>query len=238
MKDYRPRLKGNVKTAYKNITKNESRVLCVGDLHLPFELKGYLQHAIDTYAKFNCNRVVMIGDIIDNYHTSYFESSPDADYTAGKELEFAIKKLSKWYEAFPKADVTIGNHDRLVRRKAFTGGIPKQWIKEYSDVLGVPNWNFTDRVVIDDVQYIHGESGKAIKKAKDDMFSTVQGHRHTEMGVEFAYGANKRIMGVSVGCGIDHKKYAFAYGKHFKLPAIGVAVIINGNFAINVPLDY
>ena len=37
-KDYRPRLKGDKKIAYDNLTKKEKRILIVGDLHAPFEL--------------------------------------------------------------------------------------------------------------------------------------------------------------------------------------------------------
>ena len=131
----------------------------------------------------------------------------------------------------------IGNHDRLIRRKAFSGGIPKAWIKEYSEVLNTPNWDFKPRTIIDGVQYIHGESGKAIKKAKDDMMSTVQGHRHTELGVEFAVGVNFRVFGLAVGCGIDHESYAMAYGKNFKKPAIGCGVVIDGKVGVAVPMQ-
>ena len=42
-KDYRPRLKGDKKIAYDNLTKKEKRILVVGDLHAPFELDGYLE---------------------------------------------------------------------------------------------------------------------------------------------------------------------------------------------------
>ena len=35
MNDFRPRLKGNKKIAYDNITQDESRILVVGDLHCP-----------------------------------------------------------------------------------------------------------------------------------------------------------------------------------------------------------
>mgnify|MGYP003120810150 CR=1 FL=1 len=236
MGDFRPRLRGNLKKAFKHITKKETRVLCIGDLHEPFCLDGYLEHCKDIYAKFNCNKVVFIGDVIDNHYSSYHESDPDG-MGAGDELDYAIKKLSKWHAAFPQAFVTVGNHDRLIRRKAFSGGIPKQWIKEYADVLNVPGWTFTDRVVIDNVQYIHGESGKAIKKAKDDMMSTVQGHRHTECGVEWAVGANFKIFGCAVGCGINHETYAMTYGKNFKKPAISCSVIFGGKYAINQPMN-
>jgi len=234
--DFRPRIKGNVKKAYDHIINPISRILVIGDLHEPFCLEKYLDHCKSIYAKHNCNRVVFIGDIIDNHYSSYHDTDPNG-MGGGKELELAIKKLQRWYKAFPDADVTIGNHDRLIRRKAFSGGVPKEWIKEYSEVLNVPKWNFTDRVVYDGVQYIHGESGRASKKAKDDMMSTVQGHRHTEMFTEFVVGANFKVFGCAVGCGIDHESYAMAYGKNFKKPAIGCAVIFNGEYAINEPMN-
>ncbi len=234
---YRPRLtEVEQKLIQQHRNQSESRVLVIGDLHEPFCLDGYLDFCKSTHDKYKCNQVVLIGDVIDNHYSSFHESDPDG-FGAGEELDRAIHKLSAWYKAFPVADVTIGNHDRLIRRKAFTGGIPKRWIKEYSEVLGVPGWNFTDRVVIDGVQYIHGESGKAIKKAKDDMMSTVQGHRHTEMFTEYAVGANFRVFGCAVGCGINHESYAMAYGKNFKKPAIGCAVIFGGEFALNVPMS-
>ena len=235
-KQERPRLSGNKLKAFKHITKKEVRVLIIGDLHEPFCLDSYLEHCINTYNNYNCNRVVFIGDVIDNHYSSFHESDPDG-YGAGEELERAIDRLQRWYKAFPEADVTIGNHDRLIRRKAFTGGIPKAWIKEYSEVLKTPKWNFTDRVVIDGVQYIHGESGKAIKKTKDDMISTVQGHRHTELCIEYAVGVNFKLFGLSVGCGIDHESYAMAYGKNFKKPAIGCGVVFGGKIGLPVPMD-
>ena len=235
MSEIRPRLNGNKKKAFLNITKDEKRILVIGDLHEPFCLDAYLKHCKETYQNYNCTQVVFIGDVIDNHYSSYHDTDPDG-LGGGDELSFAIKRLKRWHKAFPEAHITIGNHDRLIRRKAFSGGIPKQWIKEYAEVLEVPGWIFTDRVVIDGVQYIHGESGRASKKAKDDMMSTVQGHRHTEMFTEFVVGANFKIFGCAVGCGIDHESYAMAYGKNFKKPAIGCAVIFGGEFAINVPM--
>ena len=75
-----------------------------------------------------------MGDVIDNHFSSYHETSPEA--IGGKdELELAIKKLKRWYRAFPDAYVIIGNHDRVVFRKAQTGDIPSKWIKNYKEVL-------------------------------------------------------------------------------------------------------
>jgi len=234
---YRPRLTESEQRILEDYRNSTGKiVLAIGDLHEPFTLPSYLNHCKSVYKKYGCNEVVFIGDCIDNHYSSYHESDPNG-LSGGDELELAIKKLNKWYKSFPNATVIIGNHDRLIRRKAFTGGIPKQWIKEYSDVLNVPNWKFTERYIIDNVQYIHGESGRASKKAKDDMMSTVQGHRHTEMFTEFVVGANFKVFGCAVGCGIDNTSYAMAYGKNFKKPAIGCAVIFNGEYSLNIPME-
>ena len=77
MKETRPRLRGAIRKAYENITRVESRVLVIGDLHEPFCLDEYLDHCIETYEKHNCNQVVFIGDVIDNHYSSYHESDPD-----------------------------------------------------------------------------------------------------------------------------------------------------------------
>jgi hypothetical protein len=231
--EYRPRLNETEYNLILNARKNNgNRVLCIGDLHEPFCLDGYLEFCIEMYKKHSCNKVVFIGDCIDNHYSSYHETDADG-LGGGNELDLAIEKISKWYEAFPQADVTIGNHDRLIMRKAQTGGIPTKWIKEYKEVLNTPEWNFTHRVVIDNVQYIHGEAGTAKAKCKADMMSTVQGHLHTQCYTEWFAGANFKIFGAQVGCGIDHDAYAMAYAKAGKKPIIGCAVIINGKTCIN-----
>jgi metallophosphoesterase superfamily enzyme len=236
MSDFRPRLRGQKKKNFQFWNKNESRVLVIGDLHCPFDLDGYLEHCVKTYNDFNCNNVVFIGDIIDNHYSSYHETDPDG-MGAGEELEIAIKRIQKYYKAFPDAHVTIGNHDRIIMRKAFSSAIPKIWIKEYNDVLNTPNWKWVDRVVIDNVQYIHGEAGTARTKCRADMQSTVQGHLHTQFYSETYVGQNFRIFGMQVGCGIDFDTYAMAYAKRGKKPAIGCGVVINGQYGITVPME-
>jgi len=228
----RPRLSGKKLTAFKNLTKKESRILVIGDLHEPFCFDGFLEFCKETYDTYNCNQVIFIGDVIDNHYSSYHETDADG-MGGGDELDLAIKKLKKWYKVFTKADVVIGNHDRLIMRKAQTSAIPARWIKAYKDVLEVPKWNFLDRVVYDGVQYIHGEGGKAHIKCKSDMMSTVQGHLHTECGVQWFVGQHFKIFGMQTGCGIDHDSYAMAYAKRGKKPAVGCGVVIGGHTAFN-----
>lgn len=231
------RRNGNLPVVNKYFgNKDVNRVLVIGDLHAPFTLDSYLEHCISVYRKYNCNSVVFIGDIIDNHYASYHETDPNG-LSGGDELSLAVKKIRPWYEAFPNATVIVGNHDRMIQRKAFSSSVPREWIKPYNDVLGTPNWEWKDRHVIDGVQYVHGEGGTAKTKCKADLMSTVQGHLHTQCYTEYVVGANFKIFGTQVGCGIDHDAYAMAYAKRGKKPAIGCAVIINGKTAINELMD-
>ena len=155
----------------------------MGDLHCPFELKNdrYLDFCIKKYNEFNCTQTIFIGDILDNHYSSYWETNVD-NLSGGQELDLAIKRVAKWYKAFNQKDtkVIIGNHDRMIMRKAQTSAIPSKWIKSYKEVLNVPNWDFVERYVKDNVQYLHGEGGTARTKCRADMMNTVQGHLHTQ----------------------------------------------------------
>jgi len=237
MSDFRPRLRGSMLKAYKNLVKTENRVLVIGDLHEPFCLDGYLDFCKEQYTIHNCNKVVFIGDIIDNHYSSYHESS--ADGLGGKyELDQAIQKLSKWYKAFPDAHVTLGNHDRIIIRKAQTSDIPSKWIKEFGEVLETPNWKFVTEVYIDDVRYVHGDkSGKPRMATKRDMVSTVSGHYHTDMYVEYMFGKTRALFAMAVGCGIDSKTYAMGYMQGGKKEAIGIGIVKGGNIAFNVRME-
>lgn len=206
--------------------RNTKNILVVGDLHEPFCKQTYLDFCVDTYKSYDCTHVIFIGDIIDNHFSSYHETDPDG-MSAKDELEVAITHVHEWVDAFPDADVCIGNHDRLIARKAFSGGISALWLREYNDVLNAPGWNFQEEFEYDNVRYIHGEQGTARNRAKKDLISTVQGHRHAEAYVEFFVGKNFRIFGMQVGCGISHRSYAMAYAKAGPKPAIGAGLVLN-----------
>jgi len=213
------------------------RVLIIGDLHEPFTLESYRKFCYDVYKKYKCTHVIFIGDIVDNHAVSYHESDADG-MSAGDELDLAIENLAEWYKLFPKADVVIGNHDRLIMRKAFTGGIPRRWIMDYQDMFGVPGWRFAERFSYDSVQYIHGEGGTARNRAKKDLMSTIQGHLHTQAYTEHYVGANFHIYGSQVGCGVDWKTYAMAYARDYGKPVIGCMVVLDhGKLPVNILME-
>lgn len=215
--------------------KTNRNVLVVGDLHAPFSHRNYLKHCKEVYERYNCNEVVFIGDVVDNHYSSYHETNPDG-LGAGEELDAAIKEVQKWYEAFGEATVIIGNHDRIVTRKAFSAQLPNRWVKTYNEVLGTPNWNWKVETVIDGVRYVHGEGGTARKRMQMDGISTVQGHLHTQQYVEYQHGYNNMLFGMQVGSGIDADSYAMAYAKAGKAPALGCGVVLAGRTAIVEPM--
>ena len=215
---------------------NPDNVLVIGDLHAPFTLTTYLKFCREQQENYNCGTVIFIGDIIDNHFSSYHESDPDG-YGAGEELDRAIDMISDWYHTFPKATVIIGNHDRLVYRKAYSGGVSKRWIREYKDVLGTNGWDFVENVELFGVNFNHGEGGTARNRIKSELQSQVQGHLHTQLYTDYLVGANFIVWGMQVGCGVNNKSYAMAYGKNYKKPAIGCGVVLNkGTLPIAIPM--
>jgi len=201
--------------------------LIIGDLHAPFTKEGYLAFCKSVYKKYKCKQVVFLGDIIDNHASSYHETDPDG-YSAGMELDEAIREVRKWYKAFPKAKVTIGNHDRLVCRKAFSGGISKRWVRDYSEVLGTPGWEFADHFVINGVRYEHGEGKGANKKMLNRRQSIVQGHRHSESYVEWSVSDFDRLFAMQIGWGGDQSSYSMDYAKDYQAGVVSCGVITEG----------
>lgn len=215
-----------IKTEPKFTEKTEgNRVLVIGDLHEPFTLDGYLEFCVSIKEKYQCNKIIFIGDIIDNHASSYHESDADGD-SAGLELQKSKDKVAKWYEAFPIADICTGNHCSIALRKAQTSGLSSRWIKSLSEVLETPNWTYSEDFVIDDVLYTHGIGRKARMRAKADMISCAQGHYHSESYIEHFVGLSSHVWAAQLGSGIDRKSYAMAYGKHFNKPHINCLVVL------------
>ena len=216
--------------------EGKSRVLVVGDLHAPFDLPQYLDHCKRVYDEFSCDTVVFIGDVIDAHFSSYHDTDPNG-LGGGDELDLAIDHIQRWYEAFPHAVVILGNHDRMAARKAFSGGLPKAWVKDYKDVLNTPNWEYVVEHVIDNVIFIHGEQGQARTKMKSEHQSIVQGHHHSVAYIEWLFSRSDRTFGMQVGTGIDFDAYAFGYARSGKKPAISCAVVLNGTMPFLLPME-
>jgi len=201
------------------------KILVIGDLHAPFIKRGYLEFCKEIYKKYKCNSVILIGDLIDNHFSSFHDTDPDG-HGAAEELRLAKAQISEWYKAFPIAKVCIGNHDLIPVRKSFNSGISKVWIKSISEVLDTPNWEYAEEFVINDVLYTHGTGRKATNRMTADFTSVVQGHYHSESYINYSVGRNKKMFAMQLGCGVNDKSYAMAYGKHFDKMHINCGVVL------------
>lgn len=213
---------------------NTSRILVIGDLHLPFTHKDYFDHCRAVAKHYKTTHTILMGDLVDNHFASYHETDPDG-YSGGDELMYSIKELRHWHKAFPNADVVIGNHDRIIARKLKTAGISRSWARSLEEVLQVPTWTFDMHFNYEGVHFVHGEGVTARTKAQRIRKSVVQGHRHTE-AYAWLHSAES-YFGMQVGCGIDNDSFAFAYAKDHPAPVLACGVVLdNGRVPIVLPM--
>lgn len=209
-----------------------SRVLIIGDIHEPCVRRYYLQFCKDTYCRHNCNTTLFIGDLADFHAISFHAHHPDMPGPKD-EFKLAFNAIRKWHRAFPNAEVCIGNHDDRVIRLAESVNIPSKFLRDYNDVWETPGWNWGFHHIIDHVYYFHGINQTGVHPAwnalKTMLMSVVIGHNHSAGGSKWLVNPEARYFGMDVGCGIDDKAMAFAYGKHTKKRSvISCGVVIDG----------
>jgi hypothetical protein len=215
-----------------------NNVLICGDLHSPFDLPQYFQFCKETYSRYKCNRVIFIGDIIDLHTVSVHDSNPDG-LGQGNEIDKAIKRLQRWYKAFPKATVLLGNHDLRIAKKAYREGLSKRFIRDFNEVIEAPKgWSFEMEYVLDNVLYLHGSLGNSFIRCQRERMNLVQGHFHSIAGVQYFKSNKDMIWGMQVGSGIDDTAYAFDYGKEQpKKSIISCGLVLNnGKLPIVIPM--
>ena len=221
-----------------------SRVLVIGDTHCPGMRKDYPRFLKKTYDLWKCNKVVLIGDVVDWASISFHEKNPTLS-NAEDEYKKAHKQVQSLYKHFPKAEWVIGNHDCLNLRQANAVGLPDFLLKDYQQLWDVPKWKVHprfSRLIIDEVIYTHGDAGKggqfaAVKNSRDNFQSWVQGHHHSEAGVWWTVNQTSRVFGMNVGTGMDHDLMQFEYGKKFnKKPVLGCGVVIDGKYPHFIPM--
>lgn len=213
--------------------------LIVGDIHLPFTHPFYFQFCKDVRRKWKCKETIFIGDVTDQHALSFHEHDPDGS-SAGNECDEAARGLVKWHKAFPSSKVCIGNHDARSMRVAKKAGLPMRFLKDLATAWDTPTWTWDFNFMVDGVKYTHGAtSGKyaAFNLAVANRCSTAVGHTHTYGGVTYHDNDIDGIFGLNVGCGIDRKRYAFAYAKDAAVkPSLGVGVVVSPTEAHFVPM--
>ena len=212
---------------------DNSRILLISDMHIPFHHQDAFAFLTHLKNKYNPTRIICLGDELDQNSLSYHEKDPDG-YNAGYELKQSVKYVKQLEKIFPNMDILDSNHGSLIWRKAKTNGIPKHYIKSYNDVLGVGDgwkWHYDMTIDLPNGQkcYLHhGKSSDILKLSQTMGMNAVSGHFHERFKVDYWANPNGLYWGMSCGCLIDDSAYAFAYNNvNLKRPIIGTGLIID-----------
>lgn len=210
------------------------RVGIIGDTHIPYEHKDYLKFCKSVFRQHRCNFIIHIGDLIDHHALSFHDSETSLKGAHGEHLD-AKEQLKPWFKAFPKLVLILGNHDKIPARHLKKIGLHDEtWLRPLDRAYNFPEgWEILDEIMIDDVLYHHGETAGGVNGFRNDainrMCNTVSGHNHGNAGISATASDRDLVWGMAVGCGIDVKSMAFAYGKHFKKkPIVACGTVING----------
>jgi len=211
-----------------------SRIFVISDMHIPYHHEDIIAFFKAVKKKYNPDRVICIGDELDNHAMSFHDSDPDT-YSAGHELKRARVTIAEIEKIFPTMDLVDSNHGSLYYRKAKAHGIPKEAIVPYNDLLGVGDgwkWHFDLTLTMSDgklVYFHHGKCGDVLTLSQRQGMCAVQGHYHSRFKIDYWSNTNGLYWGMQVGCLINDHSLAFSYNKNTTdRPIVGSGMIING----------
>jgi hypothetical protein len=202
-------------------------ILIISDMHHPYSHPDTVPFLKALHTKYRFDKVVCIGDEIDNHAISFHDSDPDLP-SAGDELKAAIKGLQPVYKLFPNVDIIESNHGSLVVRKAVANGLPRAVFKTYNEILQAPKgwkWMFDLKLQtpLGPVYFCHGKTKAPGRLASQYGMSSVQGH------LMYISTPEKLMFDMHVGCLADDHSLALGYNKiNPRRPIISTGIIING----------
>ena len=229
----------------KYINAKGRSVLVISDMHVPYHHVDTVKFLTAVKEKLLSERsiIINVGDEVDGHALSFHDSISELD-SAGKELEKARNYLAEISAIFPKMYICESNHGALIYRRAKHNGIPLDYIKPLSEVYGVKSWTWHDSIIVEtsagSVYVCHGKTATYGKLCKEVMMSAIQGHFHGKFEITWHRSPLGDRFNMYVGCLIDYKSMAFAYGKnHLPKPILGVGYICEDGkpFLIKMDLD-
>lgn len=213
---------------------NTERVLCISDLHTPYQHPDALKFLAAIKKKYKPTLVISMGDETDGHALSFHDSDADLP-SAGDELQAAQKVLQQLERLFPKMLIVDSNHGSLVFRRAKHHGIPLKFIAPLNDIYGVgKGWEWRNDITLklkdgNEVYLCHGmvKDGKKFVMQRGQCI--VQGHYHTDFRIDYVSTPDRLMWSMQVGCLIDKHALAFAYDRlNLNRPILGSGMIING----------
>lgn len=214
--------------------EDNRRILVISDMHVPYQHPDTVAFLKAVKDKYKPTRVINIGDEVDKHALSFHNSDPDL-FSAGHELQEAIKQLQPIYEMFPYMDLVDSNHGSLAYRKGKHHGIPRKYLKDYGDVLEAPpGWQWHPELIVtlptgEKCFFHHGLAADIMKVVNQRSMCAVQGHYHSKFTLGYSSNPASLLWGMTVGCLIDGHSLAFAYDRNnLGRPIKGLGIIIDG----------
>lgn len=238
----------NRETGRRFMDKQTGAILIIPDTHAP-AMHPKAVEFLDTVANhYAVDTVYHIGDLADFYAFSRWDTIAAA-MPADEELLWASAQLQPLFKRFPKAKLTIGNHDdRLLRNKYMAMSANELSTGETAlhDWIVLPKgWEVGREIRLElmaggpPVYITHrGRGGKTPAANTAAAWGThvVTGHYHSRMGT-YSHGMREfRVWGMDVGCLIDTRSYMLDYIGISADTALGCGVITTEGHFIAVPL--
>lgn len=221
----------------KTLNGKGKNVLIIPDQHFPYAHKDWYTFLESVKEKYLDSKSIIInlGDETDGHAISFHKSDGDL-FSAGHELEEAIKEVQHLEKLFPKMYLCDSNHGSLVFRRAKSDGVPLRYLKSLNEVYEVSNkWSWHEEIVVETklgpVYFCHGKSSTYGKLCKEMGMSSVQGHFHGKFEVTWHKTATFERFNMFCGCLIDRDSLAFAYGKnHMPKPILGCGILSKAGY--------
>lgn len=214
--------------------QHTGNVLIISDVQAPFHLPDTIPFLSALANEIQADHVVCVGDLLDLHCLARnYKPHPNAP-SAGREFELSEEFLSELYIHFPTMYICEANHEGRLRKKAQDAGIPDQYLKDVDEAHARDGWHWDREWWLDTelgpVCVNHGDRKKgALNYAKTLGASVIQGHHHSDFGIQFQNSRHRILYGMDVGCLCDPEALALAYSRTSPLGQMqGTGVIVNG----------
>ncbi len=211
-----------------------SKLLVIGDLHIPYQHPDAIDFIIALNRKYKFDLVTSVGDECDFHAISFHDADKDL-LSPGHELEASIKELKKLYDEFPRMIIAESNHGSLLTRKMKHHGLPIRALKSYREILEAPigwEWRFEIQVQFPMggkciIHHSYGANVLAMSRKRGG--SLIQGHHHNSQGIQKWRNADEVFFAAFTGCLIDADSLAMAYGRNnLERPMLGCLAVLDG----------
>lgn len=221
--------------------KLSNNTLIIPDLHFPAQHPKTFSFLRDVIKEYKPNKCIQMGDIVDLHSISVHEKESELP-SAKDELTQAVDCIDKLVDTvmlIPEVYVCLGNHDTRVFKMANRIGIPRDFIKSFSDIYGLPeDWKVGFEHIVDNVYYTHGKSAAPCVLSRAMGMSTVEGHFHSVADLTYYQTPNKRLWSMHCGTLSDDKHMSMSYGiTNIRKSVNCCCMLIDGKYPTIIPME-